>query len=244
MYDNIANIYDLLIKDVDYVSYARFFHQIIRKYSKKPVDIVLDLGCGTGNLTTKMRDLGYSMIGADPSLEMLNIAMQKDSKNIQYINQAMEDLDLFGTITATISLLDCVNHVLDPKILLKGFKRVSLFSEPDSLFIFDVNSEYKFENVYGDKLYYDLSSDLAHVWENYYDRKSKICEMNISYFIEVEDGIYKRLDTQNKERAYSDQEIKDLAKKAGFEYVDTLGDCLMEAPKEDATRIFYIFRKK
>ena len=98
MYDCIADVYDLLMKDVDYITYAEYMDKIINRYLVKKPEIILDVGCGTGSLTCALRDKGYSMIGAEPSQNMLNRALEKDVSNIQYINQAMEHLDLFGTV--------------------------------------------------------------------------------------------------------------------------------------------------
>lgn len=38
---------------------------------------VIDLGCGNGNLTKKLKEKGYNVIGIDDSDEMLNIARKK-----------------------------------------------------------------------------------------------------------------------------------------------------------------------
>ena len=39
--------------------------------------LLLDLGCGTGNMTEMLASSGYDMIGVDNSEEMLEIAMEK-----------------------------------------------------------------------------------------------------------------------------------------------------------------------
>ena len=102
-----------------------------RLSGKKP-EIILDVGCGTGSLTCALRDKGYSMIGAEPSQNMLNSAFEKDISNIQYINQGMEHLDLFGTVQTAVSFLDCINQITDIKHLQKGVDKVSLFLESKS----------------------------------------------------------------------------------------------------------------
>lgn len=244
MYDCIAGVYDLLMRDVDYVSYAGYIDGILKRYLENKPDIVLDVGCGTGSLTCAMRDLGYSMIGAEPSERMLECALKKDTNNIQYINQSMEKLDLFGTVGAAISFLDCINHITDIKKLQQGFKKVSLFLEPEGLYIFDLNTEYKFENIYANNLYYDLSDDVSYIWVNNYSKKTKICTMDISYFIKNDDGKYKRYDTCNRERAYSDKQIIELANNSGLELIDMLEDFSFDKPRRNCQRKFLIFRKK
>ncbi|NLV33068.1 MAG: class I SAM-dependent methyltransferase [Clostridiaceae bacterium] len=244
MYDCIADVYDLLMKDVDYITYAEYMDKIINRYLVKKPEIILDVGCGTGSLTCALRDKGYSMIGAEPSQNMLNRAFEKDISNIQYINQGMEHLDLFGTVQTAVSFLDCINHITDIKHLQKGFDKVSLFLESKSLFIFDLNTVYKFENIYANNVYFDLSDDVSYTWVNRYSQKSGLCKMEITYFIKNQHGDYERYDTCNTERAYSDKQILDVAEKSGFELVDMLDDLLFEKPKKDSQRKFIILMKK
>lgn len=243
MYECIAGVYDLLMSDVDYSSYAEYFDKILIKYSTSKPRIVLDVGCGTGSLTCSMRDLGYSMIGSDPSQSMLCQAMEKENTDIQYINQSMESLDLYGTVGAVISFLDCINHITDKRHLQKGFDKVSLFLEPKGLFIFDLNTLYKFEHVYANNIFYDLSEDVAYTWANRYNDKTKLCKMDITYFIKNKVNLYERYDTCNTERAYTDQEILLIAEQSGFELVDILEDLTFDKPKRNSQRKFMVLRK-
>ncbi|HOF26758.1 MAG TPA: class I SAM-dependent methyltransferase [Clostridia bacterium] len=244
MYDCIADVYDILMKDVNYAAYADYIDEIIARYQTKKSEIILDVGCGTGSLTCALRDKGYSMIGTDPSQNMLNIALSKDTSNIQYINQSMENLDLFGTVQTAVSLLDCINHITDRKRLQKAFDRVSLFLESEGLFIFDLNTVYKFETVLAKNTYFDLSADVSYTWMNKYNKKTGLCRMEITYFIKNQQGCYKRYDTCNIERAYSDKEIIDMANRSGFELADMLDDLSFDKPKKNSTRKFIILKKK
>jgi len=48
MYDCIADVYDILMKDVNYAAYADYIDEIIARYQTKKSEIILDVGCGTG----------------------------------------------------------------------------------------------------------------------------------------------------------------------------------------------------
>ena len=72
MYNDFAEVYDRL-QDADYEKFVDFYEAIFKKLGLKP-ELVLDMACGTGNITLPMSKRGYDMIGLDMSVEMLNIA--------------------------------------------------------------------------------------------------------------------------------------------------------------------------
>ena len=116
--------------------------------------MVLDLGCGTGKITRRLRDCGYDLIGVDSSVEMLDIAIEKESDrqekvdgSILYLNQDMRELDLYGTVKAVVSICDCMNYITDFDDLVTVFKLVNVFLDPKGVFIFDLNTEYKYTSI-------------------------------------------------------------------------------------------------
>lgn len=242
MYKEAAGFYDRLTTDVDYEKYAEFFTAVFNKHAEKHPHSVVDLGCGTGNLTISMAEKGYDMTGVDSSSEMLSSAYSKKSPGILWINQDFTELDLYGTYDAAISLLDCINHMLDEESVGKYFKRMRNFVEPGGLFIFDINTEYKFENVYKDSVFYSVDDDLSYIWQNNYDPASGICTMDITFY-KNEGGVYKRIDTINKEKVYGIPLLSRLLGESGFEIEAVYGDMMLEDPKDNAERIFIISRR-
>ena len=130
-----------------------------------PNTILLDMGCGTGSLTVKLAHYGYDMIGMDGSQEMLSAALGKGGEHIQYICQDFQNMDLFGTVNVVICALDGLNHLTDYQALEETFRRVSLFTEPGGLFLFDVNTPYKHQQILANHTFvYDLE-DIFCVWQ-------------------------------------------------------------------------------
>ena len=96
-YSSFAKVYDELMDNIPYESWCKYLSELLKRYS---VDsgLVLDMGCGTGNITQRLAESGYDMIGIDNSLEMLMIARDKDkSKEILYLLQDMRSFELYGT---------------------------------------------------------------------------------------------------------------------------------------------------
>ena len=242
MYKETAGFYDRLTSDVDYKKYAEFFSSIFIKHATKHPHNVVDLGCGTGNLTIAMAEKGYDMTGVDSSSEMLSSAYSKKSPGILWINQDFTELDLFGTYDAAVSLLDCINHILDDDSVRKYFRHMRNFVEPDGLFIFDINTEYKFNNVYKDNVFYSVDDDLSYIWQNDYDNATGICTMDITFY-QKDGDIYERFDTANKEKSYSVSHLSELLGESGFTIEALYSDCVMEEPTDNEKRIFLVCRR-
>ncbi|MBQ4145742.1 MAG: class I SAM-dependent methyltransferase, partial [Clostridia bacterium] len=114
MYHILAGVYDKL-QDINYEAFVDYYEKVFRKFGIKP-ELVLDLGCGTGNITVPMAKRGYDMIGLDASPEMLEIATQKskaENLDILYLFQDMTSFELYGTVGAMVCALDGVNYLTE-----------------------------------------------------------------------------------------------------------------------------------
>ena len=245
----IAGVYDRLNKEIDYSKWASFFEDCFKKYGKNKPEIILDLACGTGRMTCEMARRGYDMIGVDGSVDMLSEAYSKDTSGILYLCQDMRELELYGTVGATLCCLDSLNYLTEDGDLDKVFSLVHNYSDPDALFLFDVNSEYKFENIYSDNSYIleDENEDGGAIfcgWQNSYDKESRICNFYLSVFEEEEDGSYYRADEEQKERCYTQDEIKNALEKCGFEFIAVFSDVDFSPVKENSERLYFVARAK
>ncbi len=243
MYNEFADFYDILMKETDYLSWADFYEKIFSLYNIKP-RLVLDLGCGTGTLTEIMAERGYDMTGIDSSCAMLGKAIEKRKNDILYLNQSMTEFELYGTMGAIISGLDCINYITEEKELLKTFKLTHNYLDYDGVLVFDINSRYKLENILGGNCYTYDSDGIFYTWESFYDKETKLCDFELKFFIEETDGRYSRFDEYQTERGWSTSEISELLKDAGFCEIKAFGDRRLTEPKENEERIFIAARKK
>ena len=245
MYQDFAYLYDALQKDVPYSLFADFYEKIMEKFNN-PKGLCLDLGCGTGNMTMELCKRGFDMIGVDSSVEMLDVAREKayeEEKSILYLNQDMTAFELYGTVNTVVSTLDCVNYITDEKALLEVFRLVNNYLDPKGLFIFDINSAYKLEHILGNNTYVSNEEDIFYSWQNFYDKKSKICTFDLTFF-EKDEDVYYRYDETHFERAYSVEEITNLLEKAGMEVVGVYDNLSFNPPNEKSERIFFVAREK
>lgn len=236
-YSKFAQVYDELMKDVPYGKIAEIVDDKIKKHGVKN-NIVLDLACGTGTLTKELSKFGYEMIGADSSPEMLQKAQEKNP-DVLFLNQPMEDFELYGTVGAIVCSLDSVNYLLDDESLYEMFRLCNNYLEPDGLLIFDINTEYKFKNVLSDNIFTFDNERIFYTWENNYSEEEKLCDFYLTFFVK-EGEQYTRFDEVHTERAYSDEEITKALETNGFSVVEKLDDFTDEQVKENSERVMYV----
>ena len=247
-YDAIAHVYDKLNEQIDYKRWADFIEAAFERFLHTRPEIVLDLACGTGTMTRELASRGYDMIGVDGSADMLSEAYMKGADGILYLKQDMREFELYGTVGATVCCLDSINYLLDEKDVKTTFSLVHNYLDPDGLFLFDVNSPYKFENIYADNAYI-LEDEMTDAntgdkysvycgWQNYYDKESGICDFYLTLFEEL-DGKYMRSDEQQKERCYTLETLKSILTDCGFEFLGVYADYDFSQPT-DTTERFYI----
>ncbi len=245
MYGDFAKIYDRL-QDIDYNSFVEYYKKVFDKFNLKP-ELVLDLACGTGNVTIPLAKCGYDMIGVDLSGEMLDIASEKardENLDILFLNQDMTEFELYGTVDAIVCSLDGVNYLTCDGEVERLFALVKNYLNPNGIFIFDINSEYKLKHILGDNTFVYDEEDVYCVWDNSYDDEDKICGFSLDFFIEKESGTYVRRSEYQEERAYSVDELKNAAEEAGLTFCGAYADRTFDDVKNDTERIFIILKKE
>ena len=243
-YGCFAEYYDLLTSNIDYAEMCDYYLVLFEKYGKLP-ESVLDLGCGTGNMSVELAKRGIDVTGVDSSHEMLSIAAGKndDEVNVSYICQDMKGLDLYSKLDGAVCTLDGLNHILTLEELEQVFKRVSYFINDSGLFIFDMNSEYKHRKVLnGQTFVYDME-DVYLVWQNSYNRRKNTVHIELDFF--VRDGVkYNRFTDNFYERAYKTEDIVTAFEKNGFKLVTLFGDFTFNAPQNETERLVFVIRKE
>ena len=241
-YSVFAKYYDVLTSNVDYKNIAR----AIDGYVKEMVpasNLLLDVACGTGSLAVELSELGYDVIGADASCEMLSEAMGKayfQGKQILFLNQAMDELDLYGTVGIAVCTLDSINHITDMDAVDKAFAKVSLFLEKDGVFVFDINTPYKHSDVLADNTFIYDCEEVYCVWQN--STQDNVTTINLDFFENDGDAYYRSTETFC-EVAYSCDEIENFLSKNGLKVISKYDDYTKNAVSEKTQRIVYVVGK-
>lgn len=241
-YGEFADIYDILTDDVEYEKRAEYIDKLVKVHLGRKADLLCDLGCGTGSICTLLSGKGYDCIGIDQSQEMLCVALTKNPDGkILYLNQNITDFELYGTVDVFLSMLDTVNYITDDEALCRMFSLVSNYLNPDGIFIFDVNTEYKFNYVLGNNTFVYEKDDIFYTWENFYE--DGFLQFDINFFLKDKGDKYKRITEEHNQRYYSVEFLKNAGLKYGLETLAVLGDMSFENPAQNEERVFIVMKK-
>ena len=94
---------------------------------------VLDVGCGAGFLSNELAKEGLQVTGVDLSEESLKVAQKYDeTKKVHYQTADAYKLPFPDHSFDVLTAMDFLEHVEDPKLVIKEFSRVL---KPNGVFI-------------------------------------------------------------------------------------------------------------
>ncbi|WDV47312.1 class I SAM-dependent methyltransferase [Clostridiaceae bacterium M8S5] len=242
-YSNMAQLYDKLMSDVDYHKWYEYIKEIQIRSNKKTKNI-LEMACGTGSLTEILCENDFSVTCFDLSEEMLVIAYEKlrKYKNVTILNQNMVNFNLNQKFDIIISICDSINYITSHKELVSTFKNVYKHMNEEGIFIFDINSRHKLENIIAKNVFINDYDDIYYTWESEHDKKGDTVNFYLTFFVKDED-LYERFDEVHTQKIYDISDIVNSLKEAGFNKIEVFEAFTFDKPKVDSQRFNFIARK-
>ena len=244
-YTSFAQVYDLFQDNIPYGEWADYLKSLLNEYGVKD-GLVLDLGCGTGSITELLAKAGYDMIGVDNSEDMLEIAMDKRSRSgldILYLLQDMREFELYGTVKAAVSICDSMNYILEKEDLVQVFKLVNNYLDPSGIFIFDMNTEYKYTHLLADGTFAENREESSFIWENFYDEEERINEYDLTIFVQTQEDLFQRFTETHLQRGYTLEQMQEILQKAGLVFLKAIDVDTQGEVTEQTERICIIARE-
>jgi len=245
-YERFAYVYDELMKDAPYEKWLMILTAKLEQYG---IDgrKVLDLACGTGEMTVELAQHGFEVTGVDLSDEMLLVANEKAVKlglSIPLFQQNMAELEGLGQFDCVTIFCDSLNYLRDEEDIVKTFSRVHEHLKDGGLFMFDIHSLYKMEEVFSDHTFAVNGEEVSYIWDCFPGEEPYSVEHDLSFFVrDEESGLYDRFDELHYQRTYPVEQYKKWLEQAGFTFSEILAD-LEEAPLVTETeRILFVASK-
>lgn len=208
-YDYLADFYDAFIDSDVYEQYLDF----ISNYTS--VGSVLDIGCGTGNLSIELARQGYSVVATDLSQNMLHIVSRRAQEEGLVLEVGVYDLldPLDQAFDLIIASMDVINHLSDLDDVRFGFANILNSLKDNGIFIFDVLSVDFIDAFDG---YEEEDDDYSFHWVSRKGDKPH----SIIHTITV-DNIDPPQEIEIHEQTHEFSEYETIIKESGFKIIET-----------------------
>ena len=218
-YETLSRYYQGIILDDKYNEWTDYLITLINNHLS-PCSTGLDVGCGTGIFTRKLKSQGYNVKGVDISEYMLNIAKSetlKQRQNIDYLLGDMRSLKSLEKLDFISSVNDGLNYI--PKNgVEKTFKSFNKCLKKCGIVMFDVSTKYKLEKILGENMFGDDGEDLSYIWISEYIKEEEKLNISVSFF-EKDGAVYKRYNEEQTEYAHEVEFIIESLKTSGFDII-------------------------
>ena len=154
----------------------------------------------------------------------------------------MRKLALHRPQDAIICACDGVNYLDSLKAAEEFFEAANAALKVGGLLLFDISSQYKLENILGCNTFAEDEQGEAYIWKNNYDPKSRLIEMNLTFF-ERQGELYRRFTERHIQRAHGVDELLSALNRAGFD-AEAYDFETMDPVKPDSERVQFSGRKR
>lgn len=247
-YQQFAYLYDELMNDIDYSQWIVFMKDKLEgNLGAKQQLRILDLACGTGELSLRLVEEGYNVTGIDLSEDMLSVAQAKamtSGKAIAFYQQNMVELAGHEPFDVIIIFCDSLNYLSTSEEVQQTFQRVHDQLVDGGLFMFDVHSIYKMEHIFMNETFVNNDEDISFIWNCYQGPHPYSVDHDLSFFVKKDDNSndYTRYDEVHKQRTFPVEQYKQWLTDAGFTILDITADFNSPLAKE-SERILFTVKK-
>ncbi len=214
------------------IKYGDLIYNVINNYNLN-INSVLDVGCGTGILASKLYNENFEVSGIDISEDMINVA-KETTTGIEFAVADMVNFTLNKKFQLITCAFDALNYLVTDSDMKKTLKNVFLHLEDNGIFIFDINTlvlyeerhfgiiDRKFDNIeFKQILEYDKASKIG---KTVFDFGDNQCETHI-------------------QKAYTVEEMDAFLLNSGFEIMNRYKDFRLSPIDDKAYKIFYVVKK-
>ncbi len=241
MYQKMARMYDYFMEDVPYEKWVEFVRHFTTQTNEKSL---LDLGCGTGEISFRLAGDFKNVLGIDLSVDMIQQAKQKNPTvhNIQFEQGDLVHLHQPVTYDVIISFLDVLNYLRSPDEVKQAFGRIRKHLSPNGVFLFDVHSLDHMDRLIEDELYAQITDEMSYVWFCQPGEVRGEVIYDLTFFMATEEERYERFDELHTQRTYSVNDYLHWLEQAGFSQVSVYADFDYTKENKYGDRLFFVCR--
>jgi len=240
-YQSLAPVYDYVMRHVDYDEWASFLHSIFLRYAPETKHLI-DLACGTGNITNELEKIGYELTGVDSSESMISIAQQKtlvDGSNNEFIRRDIRELNGIGCFDGAVCVYDSLNYLLETSDIADALAQVCNVLTPGSLLVFDVCTERNSVTYFSDLSDQEQGPGFKYKRRSYYNKESRLQYNEFDIMFDDDDTNYHE---EHIQKIYSLKDIEGQISTCNFTLIGVFDEFTFNTGSEDSNRVHYVVR--
>lgn len=242
-YQSLASIYDYVMRHVDYDSWAVFIRDIFTRFEHRP-QTMIDLACGTGNVSMELCTLGLPLVaGADLSEAMLRVAREKailGNRQIDFQQRDLRQLAPLGPFDAAICMYDSFNYLLTLDDIRLALDQVHSILHPEALFVFDVCTEQNSLRYFRDAKDRELGPGFSFARHSYYEAEERLQMNHFTIHFEGQDEPFEEHHIQ---RIHPVADLLDLLEATSWELLGAFDGFTFKRGTERSDRIHFVLRR-
>lgn len=222
-YSVLADIYDIVMSDVDYETWADYIDEIILMHQPTARSI-LELACGTGTIALSLEELDcYEITATDGSADMIRIAQKKAAKadsRIDFHTMNFLNLSFEKTFDVVYMVFDSINYLHTKEEIIQLHQEVKKILNPGGIFVYDFttprNSRKAIRFLNNEKK--TINGQIRYRRGSSFNAKERI-HTNLFHIekLDEESGeVLEKFEEQHRQKIYTLEEIQNIIKQTDF----------------------------
>jgi len=233
IYNRFAYIYDDYMSHVDYEEWVEFILSTYRGIAQKAPDRIIELACGTANVSTLLMEKGYFVDACDFSADMLKVASRKKHTPNLFLRSLTED---FGEENYDLLLLlfDSINYLTKEGDISLLLSNVAKALRENGIFVFDISTIFNTEENFDGYVNIEDKENIFITQESDFSRRKRIQQNKVTIY-EKDGCFHRRYQEVHKQMIYRTSEIISLISASGLTLkgIHAIGD---------SRNLFYSFK--
>ncbi len=240
-YGCLADIYDFVMRHVDYRGWADYVERIFERHGLNPVR-VLDLACGTGTMALELSRRGYDMTGADGAEAMLAAARRKaraEKRPIPFHAADLRRIEGLSGFDAALCLYDSMNYMMSLEEMGQALRQVHALLRPGGAFVFDVCTEANSLRYFRDMTEREAGDGFASVRRSFYREGVQTNDFTIRFQASGES-----VREVHRQRIYPLRSVLDLIAASEFQMAGAYDGFTFITASEESDRVHFVLKPK
>ena len=248
-YSVLADIYDIVMKDVDYETWTDYIDDIILEHNPNSAD-VLELACGTGTMALSLEELEcYNIVATDASPHMIRRAQAKADQihsDVEFITMNFLDLQLDQKFDAVYMVFDSINYLHEEEKIIELHRQVKQVLKPGGIFIYDFTTPRNSRKAinYLNNEQQQIDNRYRYHRESLYSAKERVHTNRflIEKLDQQSQTVVEAFREQHRQRIYTFKEITDMVKRTDFTILNAYDGFELKPAHKKSLRITMVLQ--